>query len=289
MSVDPATGPCAGDIVRSSDRLIAIVGNYGSGKTEVSVNLAIQLAAAGTRVQIADLDIVNPYFRCREARALMEAHGIRVVVPPGAQVWADLPIILPEIRGMLHPPAGTLSIFDVGGDDAGARSLAAFRTSLADGEYELWQVINARRPFTDTVEGCLGMRKAIEGASRLAVTGLLVNSHLIEETTAGDVLEGWRLAREVSARTGLPIRCVAVMASLADAPELAAIDAPLLRLRRYMLQPWLVWRDAASDGESARVPAGLASTPNVRRAQAHQPAVKSAAARHASPTRERRP
>jgi hypothetical protein len=227
------------DIVRPTDRLVMIAGNYGSGKTEIAVNLSLQLARAGRRVQIADLDIVNPYFRCREARALMEEHGIRVVVPPGAQVWADLPIILPEIRGLLHPPGGTITIFDVGGDDVGARVLASLRTSLGEGQYELWQVINAKRPFTDTVEGCLAMRRAIESSSRLSVTGLLVNSHLIDQTTVATVLDGWRLGQAVAAGASLPIRAVAVMTPLADAPELRAIDAPLLRLERHMLPPWL--------------------------------------------------
>lgn len=230
----------SGDMIQPGERLIAIVGNYGSGKTEVSVNLSLQLARRGARVQIADLDIVNPYFRCREASLLMEANGIRVVVPPGAQAWADLPIILPEIRGMLHPPPGTISIFDVGGDDAGARALASFRTSVADNAYQLWQVINAKRPFTDTVAGCLRMRRAIESASRFSVTGWLVNSHLIDETTPECVLDGWRLAQAVSEETGVPIRLVAVMDELADAPDLAVIDAPVLRLTRHMLPPWLV-------------------------------------------------
>jgi hypothetical protein len=244
-------------IIRPGERLIAIVGNYGSGKTEVSVNLSIQLAQAGRAVQIADLDIVNPYFRCREARVLMEAHGIRVVVPPGTQVWADLPIILPEIRGLLHPKGDAISIFDVGGDDVGARALASFRTSISDGDYELWQVINAKRPFTDTVDGCIEMQRAIEAASRWKITGLIVNSHLIDETTADAVLEGWQMAQAMSARTGLPIRFVAVMDSLAGAPELTAIGAPILRLRRHMLPPWLRPEDArgARPPEPERTPA----------------------------------
>lgn len=239
MSVDNGRDSFDTAIVRPGERLVAIVGNYGSGKTELSVNLSLRMAAAGRRVQIADLDIVNPYFRCREARALMEQHGIRVVVPPGAQAWADLPIILPEIRGMLRPADGTLSVFDVGGDDVGARALASLRTSIRDGEYELWQVINAKRPFTDTVAGCLEMRRAIEEASRWRVTGLLVNSHLIDETTADVVMDGWRLAEAVRAETGLPIRLVAAMSDLADAPELEAVGAPILRLERHMLPPWL--------------------------------------------------
>jgi hypothetical protein len=236
MDADP------GDIVQPGDRLIAIVGNYGSGKTEVAVNLSLLLARRGLHVQIGDLDLVNPYFRCREASALMEAHGIRVVVPPGAQAWADLPIVLPEIRGMLHPPAGTLSILDVGGDDVGARSLASFRTSIGDGQYQLWQVINAKRPFTDTVAGCLSMRRAIETSSRWKVTGWIANSHLIAETTTESVLDGWRLAQAVQQESGIPIRMVAMMDALAGAPELSVIDAPVLRMTRLMTPPWLVPR-----------------------------------------------
>lgn len=244
-----------GSIVRADERVIAVVGGYGSGKTELAVNLALQLADAGARVQIADLDLVNPYFRCREARDLMAAHGIRVVVPPGAQVWADLPIVLPEIRGMLHPPDGVVSILDVGGDDVGAKALASFRTSIGDGDYELWQVINAKRPFTNTVAGCVEMRRAIEHASRWHVTGLLVNTHLVDATTTDTVLDGWQLARAVSGETGLPIRFVAVMAPLADRAELAAIDAPVLRLHRHMLPPWLAPR-AVSFGQLAGDPHG---------------------------------
>jgi hypothetical protein len=227
------------DLLRSDDRVIAIVGSYGSGKTELAVNLSLHLAHQGLQVQIADLDLVNPYFRCRESRQLMEAHGIRVIVPPGAQAWADLPIVLPEIRGMLHPAPGVITILDVGGDDVGARVLASFRTSVSEGQYQLWQVINAKRPFTDTVNGCVAMQQAIEVSSRWTVTGLVVNSHLIAETTADTILDGWNLARRVADRTGLPIRFVAAMELFAQAPELATIEAPLLFLHRHLLPPWL--------------------------------------------------
>ena len=227
------------DLISPNDRLIMVVGTYGSGKTEVAVNLAIQLAVDGRRVQLADLDIVNPYFRSREARRLMEEHGVRVVIPPGAQAFADLPIILPEIQGMLHPPPGIVTLFDVGGDDVGAKVLSSLRPAIGDSPYELWQVINSRRPFTGTPEGCLEMQHAIEESSRLKVTGLLVNSHLIEHTTAQTVLEGWRLALEVAQRSGRPVRCVAVMEELAGDAALAEIDAPILRMQRHMRPPWI--------------------------------------------------
>ena len=242
------------EIVRPEERLVMVVGNYGSGKTEVCVNLALRLARAGARVQIADLDIVNPYFRCREARILMERNGIRVVVPPGAQAFADLPIIMPEIKGMLKPGKGTISIFDVGGDDVGAKVLASMRPSIES--YELWQVINSKRPFTTTADGCLQMQRAVEHASRLKVTGLVANSHLIEDTTPDVVLEGWRLACEVSASAGMPVRCVAVMEQLADSPGMAEVETPLLRLQRHMLPPWLQPDDAAEGPAARPVPIG---------------------------------
>ncbi|HEX5138505.1 MAG TPA: cobalamin biosynthesis protein CbiA [Planctomycetota bacterium] len=224
--------------LRRNDRLVMVVGSYGSGKTEVSVNLALRAAAAGRTVQIADLDLVNPYFRCREARRLMEAHGVRVVVPPGALAWADLPIVVPQVLGMLSPPAGTLSLFDVGGDDVGARVLGSLRAGVLAAGYELWQVINPQRPFTRDADGCLAMREAIEGSSRLSVTGLAVNAHLMDETTPDTVLRGLDVARDVARRTGLPIRFVAVMDRLADDPRIRTVGVPVLVMQRRMLPPW---------------------------------------------------
>lgn len=226
----------AGIVDPSAARVIALAGGYGSGKTELAVNLALLLARAGRRVQIADLDLVNPYFRCREERALMEAHGVRVVSPEGGQHWADLPIVLPEIAGMLDPPEGTVTLFDVGGDDVGARVLASLRPLLD--RYELWLVLNARRPFNASVDACRALRAAIEGASRLTATGVVSNAHLADETTPDVIVDGWRLARRAADAMDLPLRFVAVMEELAGAPELAALDAPLLRMHRHMLPPW---------------------------------------------------
>ena len=217
------------DLIGPNDRLIMVVGTYGSGKTEVAVNLAIQLAVDGRRVQLADLDIVNPYFRSREARRLMEEHGVRVVIPPGAQAFADLPIILPEIQGMLHPPPGTVTLFDVGGDDAGAKVLSSLRPAIGRRPLR----IVAGHQLQAPLHGHAG-RVPRDAACRsrrprgCTVTGLLVNSHLIEHTTAQTVLEGWRLALEVSQRSGRPVRCVAVMEEVAGDPALAEIDAPIL-------------------------------------------------------------
>ena len=240
-----------------SERLVIIVGNYGSGKTEVAVNLAVGLAKAGKRVQIADLDIVNPYFRSREARATMEAQGIRVVIPPGDQAFADLPIVVPQIKAMLEPQGDDFSIFDVGGDDVGAKMLSSFREALGRGRYSLLQVINARRPFTGTVAGCLEMQRKIEESSRLEVTGYIVNTHLIEQTTEDVIVEGVGLAAEVSKASGRPIQVVAAMGELAESPRVLGLGIPVLRLERIMLPPWLqrATKDDNADGHGAPLPA----------------------------------
>jgi len=219
-------------------RLLLLVGNYGSGKTEVAVQLAQRWAQLGVSVSLADLDLVNPYFRCREARAPLEQAGVRVVAPPPHLEWSDLPIVLPEVMPLLRPMPGQCSIFDVGGDDVGSRVLASLHCGLGTARYELWQVINHSRPFTGTVGGCLRMQESIEAASRLAVTGLVANTHLMEHTDAGVILDGYELTRELAQSSGLPLRCVVVPESLADDPLLASIEAPLLPIGRMMLPPW---------------------------------------------------
>jgi len=219
-------------------RLVMVVGDYGSGKTEVAIHLARRWARLGRAVSLADLDLVNPYFRSREARAVLEEVGVRLVAPEPKLEWSDLPILLPEVTGLLRPGAGSCSIFDVGGDDVGARVLASLRCALGAAPYELWQVINGCRPFTQSVGGCLRMMGSIESASRLKVSGLIANTHLMEHTDARVVYDGYELAREVARNSGLPLRCVVVPSALVDDPLLDSIEAPLLPFRRTLLPPW---------------------------------------------------
>lgn len=214
-----------------------IVGGYGSGKTEVSVNMAVQAAAEGLKVRLIDLDIINPYFRCREARELLTQRGIEVVVPGGELAHADLPIILPRVTGLLRHQDDTCNIFDVGGDDMGAIPLASLKHAMGDHTH-LWYVINGKRPFCQTPTGCLRSIEAIEKASTLLVEGLLVNSHMMGETTSRTVYDGWHLACEISLHTGLPVQMVAAMSAFRDSALLEHISAPILWMERYMLPPW---------------------------------------------------
>ncbi len=217
-------------------RVVCIIGNYGSGKSEVSVNWALALAKAGVfPVTIADLDIVNPYFRCRDAIAPMEAAGVHVVVPRGGNFYADLPIILPEIKGLFGSTGGT-AIFDVGGDDAGARVLSSFAGAIP--EYEMLQVVNTRRPFTTTVEGILQMRAGIERSSGLKVTGYIGNTHLMEETTVETLLEAVAILKDLERVSKTPVRFVTAAARLYDAFRARSKDFPVLPIRRNLQPPW---------------------------------------------------
>ncbi len=219
-------------------RIITIVGGFGSGKSEVAVNLARRLSSVETDpVAIADLDIINPYFRSREAAAELETFGVKSLVPPGAQAYADLPIILPEIRTAIERNSGWL-ILDVGGDDMGARVLSSLRDAFAPNTYELAMVLNARRPFTADRAGSIRIIREIEEASRMSMTGLIANTHLMADTTADIVREGLEVTRQVSESTHLPILFLSAVGEMLDQLTVEEVGVPVLRLERSLLKPW---------------------------------------------------
>ena len=221
--------------------IIIIVGGYGSGKSEVSVNLARHLVTTRTDkdspVSIVDLDIVNPYFRSREATEQLEKLGILTIHPKGGQRYADLPIILPDIKAGLLNNQGTM-VLDVGGDDAGARVLSSLTDAFPDEDYDLLFVVNANRPFTSDVEGCLKTMNEIEQSSRLKFTGLISNTHLLEDTSPETVLTGLELARKTGEAHNLPVSFLSATTDVLEKIELDKIDVPVLPLTRSLLKPW---------------------------------------------------
>lgn len=236
------------------ERVVIFAGAYGSGKTEVAVNYALHLAALRTNpVSIADLDVINPYFRSREAALALEARGVSVIIPPGEMRHADLPVILPQIRGEIENSAGKV-ILDVGGDDVGSRVLGSLADSLSRCGCDLLLVLNARRPFTSDVDGSLKMMRAIEASSRLQFTAIVSNTHLIGETTADIVDEGYRLAEEVGCRTGIPVAFVSVAGEAGGRNGSSFIKAPVFRLTRQLLKPW---EEKAGFGIESRFSGGL--------------------------------
>lgn len=217
--------------------LVVIVGNYGSGKTEVAINLAVERNEAGVTVRMADLDLVNPYFRTREARKILAEKGIDLVLPPQTYLHADLPILTREVAGLIGVP-GPLTILDVGGDHVGAKVLAALADAFKQKTFELLQVVNPYRPKTDTIDGCLLMKGEIENAAGLKVSGWIGNAHLMDETNPETIYAGYRFITELAQKSGLPVQFVTTPAHLMDRLDLSAIDCPVLSIRRQLVPPW---------------------------------------------------
>ncbi|WP_321419679.1 cobalamin biosynthesis protein CbiA [uncultured Desulfobacter sp.] len=217
--------------------IIIIAGNYGSGKSETAVNLAVVSRRAGKSVKITDLDLVNPYFRSRDAKMPLENLGVEVVLPDKKYMHADLPILTPAVAGMIKNPA-QLTILDAGGDDAGVKVLAALADVLEKGDVKLLQVINSLRPETCDVQGCLRIKAKIEAAAKLPVTGLISNANLLDETTPQIIYDGYNLVRRVSDATGLNIEFITASTRLLPQLAMEGISCPILPIERLLAPPW---------------------------------------------------
>ena len=218
---------------RFPHRLSLITGHYGTGKTEFAVNLALALAGEGERVALADLDIVNPYFRSRERRELLEAAGVRLIATPQALADADVPALPAELHALLEDRL-VRGVLDIGGDPSGARVLARYRPRIVREDYQLLYVVNANRPEVRTAERSVEVLRAIEAVTGLRCTGLVNNTHLCGETGPEDVREGALLAGEVSRLTGVPVICHAAEARFADSLR----DLELFPMELRMKKPW---------------------------------------------------
>ena len=215
-------------------RLTIITGHYGTGKTEFAVNLALHMASRGQTVSLADLDIVNPYFRSRERRDLLSEHGIRLIASSQACTDADVPSLPAELNAILDDRQIT-GILDIGGDRVGARVLARYRPRIIGEDYQLLYVLNANRPEVRDVGSAIDYLRAIESVTGLVCFGIVNNTHLCGETTADDVRKGAALAQAVSQETGIPIVCHVAHEALA--PELTDLS-PLFPIAIRMKKPW---------------------------------------------------
>ncbi len=214
-------------------RLFVILGPYGSGKTEVAVNLAQRLSAMGRRTALADLDIVNPYFRSREKVHLLESSGIQLIAPSQNTWAADLPAVPPALWTVIQDNTLT-GVLDVGGDK-GAVVLAAFSKALNKASPAVWYVLNQARLTSQTPEEAARQLDMIEAQAQLPITGLINNTHLLGETTRLQVEQSALYARQVSALTHLPLVFHGVQNSLA--PQLS-FPEPILPLTLVMKRPW---------------------------------------------------
>lgn len=217
-------------------RIRVFTGHFGSGKTEIALNYALKLNSEGKKVTIADLDIVNPYFCTRDEKILLEEKGIRVVATPKEYSNAELGTI----------PLNTMSVFDdkscevvvdVGGDDQGSVALGQYKRFFDMEDYDMYFVINTTRPFTKDAESIIEYIAQIERASRLKVKYLINNSNLSYETEMKHIIDGKKIVKEVSEKTGLPIVYTTIREDLVDKLT-EAVDGEIFPLKVYMQPPW---------------------------------------------------
>ena len=196
-------------------RVTLFCGHYGSGKTNIAVNYALDLRRQGLEVTIADLDIVNPYFRSKDSTDVLEAEGVRVIALPFANSSVDLPS-LPSSAYSVVQDRSRYAVLDIGGDDRGAYALGRFVPYLLEeNDYEMLCVVNFYRPLTPDAASALEVMREIEGACGLGFTGIVNNSNLGAETTAEDVKATYCMAEELCRMTGLPLFAVTAEKSIA--------------------------------------------------------------------------
>ena len=197
-------------------RLTLFAGHYGSGKTNIAVNYALHLAKEGKPVCIADLDIVNPYFRTADSRQELESAGVELISPQFANSNVDLPA-LPAQAYKLVQDKRCYGIMDIGGDDRGAYALGRYIPFMKqENDYRMVYVANCYRPLTRTAAEALEVMQEIEAACGLAFTDIVNNSNLATETDVQTVLDSRDSIRELSGLSGLPVFMTTVRADLAE-------------------------------------------------------------------------
>ena len=221
-----------------------ITGHLGSGKTEIAVNFAFQLAGraqhsiSAPHVAVVDIDVVNPYFAAREARKKIESCGITVAAPSIQTTTADIPVLPKDVYRILHREDHTL-VVDVGGDSLGARILGSLHDHLQGKTLHVYCVVNTKRPSTSDFQGILEYITSISQAARLPCTGLIHNTHLLHETSIEDICEGQHLVEQVAQETGLPIVFTAAMKRFVHDLE-GCIANDVLPMEQYIKPPYMM-------------------------------------------------
>lgn len=186
-------------------RVHAIVGHFGSGKTEFAVNYVMDLKKVHEKAAILDMDIANPYFRSRERKDVLEALGIEIYFNTyGYDINEDLPAITAQVRAPLENKE-CVTVVDVGGNDSGARIINQFRKYFLEPDCRMLAVVNANRPDTETAELAIGQIRSIEEETGILIDGLINNTHMLRETETGDILTGFAMCRQIAQKTGKPV------------------------------------------------------------------------------------
>lgn len=213
-------------------RVTLFAGHYGSGKTNIAVNYALKMNAEGRKVVIADLDIVNPYFRTKDSAEELQKAGVRLISSEYANTNVDMPA-LPQDMYSITDDKSEYAVLDIGGDDRGAYALGRYAAAIkTENDYEMLFVVNCFRPLTKTVADTLEVMREIETACSMKFTAIVNNSNLGEETQVEDVINSMAYAEELSRATGLPIKMTAVKEELYDEIRSLAGDVLPMKLQK---------------------------------------------------------
>ena len=218
--------------MKNTKRISIFCGHYGSGKTNIAVNYALSLKEQGIPVRIADLDIVNPYFRTKDSAQELEAAGIELISPVFANTNVDLPALPQEMYALVQQKH-MHAVMDVGGDDRGAYALGRYAPFIREeNNFDLFCVVNFFRPLTATPEEAAEVMAEIEAAAHLPFTAIINNSNLGEATTLEDVLSTKEKCEALSRMTGLPIAATTIRADLIP-DDAAEAFMPLQLQKKY--------------------------------------------------------
>ncbi len=213
-------------------RLTIIIGAYGSGKSEIAVNMSLaqRKALPDKKLLIADLDIVNPFYRSSDCASALEAEGIRLVTPMYAGSNVDAPVLPPDMY-VIFDDESYQGIFDIGGEDMGALVLGSLKKRIENTDAVIYMAVNTLRPFTSDAEQIAIMTNELAAAAGFKIDGYLNNTNLLEETTADMLVEGEAKILEASAITGIPLVANCVMENVAI-PDGVLKDRELFRMTR---------------------------------------------------------
>jgi signal recognition particle GTPase len=220
--------------------ITVLFGNYGSGKTELSLNLALNLAKDYSDVSLIDLDIVNPYFRSSEHTAMLKEKGIRVIAPVYANTTVDLPSLPPDIYTAFQ---GGHAVFDCGGDPVGAAALGSLKSQFdaKRDQTEVLFVINTNRPFQRDAQQLTDSLNRIQHSARLNADGLVLNTNLGSGTTGHELEDGLSIAQELSDITGIPIKYISGTKQAIENFDILHADytAERIELKIFTRPEWL--------------------------------------------------
>jgi len=214
-----------------------LTGPFGSGKTELAINLALHLRNAEEDVSLVDLDVITPYFRIRDAADLLSETGVDVVTVKRELKHMDLPI-LPQRLVELFTQKECHVVVDLGGDDDGARVISSLKPLLDNRQVRTYFVVNVFRPFNETVEEISRNIERLSSRSRLRFDALVNNTNLGDQSTEKIVALGEKVVSEVSKITGLPVQWTVLSEKLAKRVDISAFKYPVFVIKRFMRVPW---------------------------------------------------